>query len=104
VSVPGVSGDGPRLEGRGSQDLGLALLVTRAIDLAHAAADGAGDEDITPNEIAAVIQKAIGVPSLGSETEAARRLREALDAVADGMPPDYTATLLQAALKACARG
>ena len=61
--------------------------------------DGAGDEEITPSEIAVAIGSALADPELGSGRERTRRfLGDALDAVADGMSPDYVAMILNAAL------
>jgi DNA polymerase III delta prime subunit len=71
-------------------------LIRRAIALANAAADGDGGEEITPSEIAELIRDAL----LSHELEARvrRYLNEALDAVSDGMPPDYTVMILYSAL------
>lgn len=63
--------------------------------LLDAAADGAGDEDVTPAEIAAEIAAALA-ESVG---EPRRLLAEALDALSDGLPGDHVETILQAALK-----
>jgi hypothetical protein len=73
------------------------LLIERAIALANAAADGAGDEEVTPSQIAVAIGDAIEALE-SSAMEVAARLRQASDAVADGMPPDYTAAILYSAL------
>ena len=65
-------------------------------------ADGAADDEITPTEIAEVIRDAME----SSELEAGGKVRiylgEALDAVSDGMPADYVAMILYAALGAAA--
>jgi hypothetical protein len=67
-------------------------------------ADSAGDEDLTPTEIAEVIRDARESAS-GDEHEKTRRyLDEALDAVTDGMPADYVAMILYAALGASQEG
>ncbi|HEX4212032.1 MAG TPA: hypothetical protein VIA06_01740 [Candidatus Dormibacteraeota bacterium] len=73
-------------------------LIREAIRLANAAADGAGDEEITPSEIAGVIRDALEEPDVASQDRVRRYLNDALDAVSDGMPPDYTAMILYAAL------
>jgi hypothetical protein len=73
-------------------------LIRRAIGLANAAADGAGDEEVTPSEIAEVIRDALEAPELTRDRQVVRYLQEALDAVSDGMPPDYTAMILYSAL------
>ena len=66
----------------------------------NAVADSAGDEELTPSEIAEVIRDAREAAS-GEENEKTRRyLDEALDAVTDGMPADYIAMILYAALGA----
>jgi hypothetical protein len=73
-------------------------LIREAIGLANAAADGAGDEEITPSEIAGVIRDALEQPEVAAQDHVRRYLNDALDAVSDGMPPDYTAMILYAAL------
>jgi hypothetical protein len=73
-------------------------LIRRAIGLANAAADGAGDEEVTPSQIAEVIRDALEAPELTRDRQVVRYLQEALDAVSDGMPPDYTAMILYSAL------
>lgn len=73
-------------------------LIRRAIGLATAAADGAGDEEVTPSEIAEVIRDALESPDLTRDRQVVKYLQEALDAVSDGMPPDYTAMILYSAL------
>jgi hypothetical protein len=57
-------------------------------------ADGAGDEEVTPSEIAEVIRDALEAPELTRDRRVVKYLQEALDAVSDGMPPDYTAMIL----------
>ncbi|HEX6548941.1 MAG TPA: hypothetical protein VF134_09385 [Candidatus Dormibacteraeota bacterium] len=82
---------------------GAAELIRRAIALVNAAADGADDEELTPSVIAEVIRDAREAPDLGrlaGHERAQRFLGEALDAVADGMPADYVAMILYAALGA----
>ncbi len=73
-------------------------MIRRAIGLANAAADGAGDEEVTPSEIAEVIRDALESPELTRDRQVVKYLQEALDAVSDGMPPDYTAMILYSAL------
>lgn len=65
--------------------------------------DGAGDEEITPSEIAEVILSARRAPDLDGLPDRERVLRflgDALDAVADGMSAEYVAMILYAALGA----
>jgi len=73
-------------------------LIRRAIVLANAAADGAGDEEVTPSEIAEVIRDALESPELTRDRQVVKYLQEALDAVSDGMPPDFTTMILYSAL------
>jgi hypothetical protein len=61
-------------------------------------ADGAGDEEITPSEIAEVIRDALEVAGPDAEPRLRKFLSEALDGVSDGMPADYVAMSLYAAL------
>ena len=64
-------------------------------------ADGAGDDEVTPSEIAGQIRDAMEQSSTSSAPANVRRyLGEALDAVADGMPADHVAMILYAALGA----
>jgi hypothetical protein len=75
--------------------------------LLDAVSDGAGDEEITPSAIAEVIRDAREAPDLTGlpgETRVRRFLGEALDAVSDGMPADYAAMILYAALGAIRDG
>lgn len=77
--------------------------MRRALALLDAVVDGAGDEEITPTEIAAVISSAREAPDLESMLERDRvrgLLAEAQDAVADGMSADHVAMILHAALEA----
>ncbi len=69
-----------------------------AIALANAAADGADDEELTPSELAELIRDALDAPTLVDDKVVVRYLHEALDAVSDGMPADYTAMILYSAL------
>ncbi len=67
----------------------------------NAVADGADDEEITPSEIAEVIRDAresCADSALGERERVLRFLGDALDAVSDGMPADYVALHLYAAL------
>ena len=78
-------------------------MIRQAIGLLNAAADGADDEEITPSVIAEVIRdarEAPGIESLPGRARVQNFLGEALDAVADGMPADYIALHLYAALGA----
>ncbi len=68
--------------------------------LVNAAADGAGDEEVTPSEIAEVIRDAMEATSAAELPRVRRFLGEALDAVSDGMPADFVAMILYAALGA----
>jgi hypothetical protein len=73
--------------------------IRRAIALVNAVADEAGDEEITPTEIAEAIRDCLEqVPNVR------RYLGEALDAVSDGMPADFVAMTLYAALGALREG
>lgn len=53
---------------------------------------------MTPSELAESIRDALESPQLQSDPRVIRYLHEALDAVSDGMPPDYTAMTLYSAL------
>lgn len=77
--------------------------VREAIRLVDAAADGADDDAITPSEIAAEIRDALEMAD-DLPPRVRKYLLEALDAVSDGMPADYTAMALRAALGALAEG
>ena len=46
-----------------------------------------------------MIREALGAVDVHAEPVVAQRLHDALDAVSDGMPPDYTARLLYGALQ-----
>ena len=74
--------------------------IRKAIALINAVEDGAGDEEITPTEIAEAIRDCLELP----ETAVRRYLGEALDAVSDGMPADFVAMTLYAALGALQEG
>jgi len=79
--------------------------IRKAIALVNAVADGAGDEEITPTEIAEAVRDCL---ELGAEIDqrsnVRRYLGEALDAVSDGMPADFVAMTLYAALGALGEG
>jgi hypothetical protein len=78
-------------------------VIREAIRLLNAVSDDADDEEITPSMIAEVIRdarEAPGIDSLPGCDRVQKFLGEALDAVADGMPADYIALHLYAALGA----
>jgi hypothetical protein len=79
-------------------------LIRSGIDLVNAVADGAGDEEITPSEIAEMIRDALEEVGPEGDPRLRRFLNEALDAVSDGMPADYVAMSLYAALGAMQKG
>ncbi len=86
---------------------GAAALIRRAISLLNAASDGANDEEVTPTAIAEVIRDAREARALepaARDDRVQRFLGEALDAVSDGMPADYVAMILYAALGALREG
>ena len=68
-----------------------------------AAADGAGDEDVTPAQIAAEVRAALEVGGGHSSDTAQKLLREALDAVSDGLSAEHVSVALNAALLALER-
>jgi hypothetical protein len=74
--------------------------ISQAIRLVNAVADGAGDEEVTPTQVAAEIRRAIAACRDDRQSPALSYLREAVDAVSDGMPADYVAMRLYAALGA----
>jgi len=67
-------------------------------------ADGAGDEDITPTEIAEAIRDCLELKEIDTIANVRQYLGEALDAVSDGMPADFVAMTLYAALGALQEG
>lgn len=77
--------------------------VREAIRLVDATADGADDDAIGPSEIAGEIRDAIEA-SDDLAPRVRKYLLEALDAVSDGMPADYVAMALRAALGALSEG
>jgi hypothetical protein len=78
--------------------------IRKAIALINAVADGAGDEEITPTEIAEAIRDCLELRAVEHVANVRRYLREALDAVSDGMPADFVAMTLYAALGALQEG
>ena len=70
--------------------------IRRAIGLLEAVSDGADDGEIGPSDIAEAVRDALENADL--PPQARRFLNEALDAVSDGMPGDYVAMGLYAAL------
>jgi hypothetical protein len=78
--------------------------IRKAIAVVNAAADGAGDEEITPTEIAEAIRDCLELPEIGTIPNVRKYLGEALDATSDGMPADFVAMTLYAALGALREG
>jgi hypothetical protein len=78
--------------------------IRRAIALINSVADGAGDEEITPTEIAEAIRDCLELTDIDRVPIVRRYLVEALDAVSDGMPADFVAMTLYAALGALREG
>jgi hypothetical protein len=78
--------------------------IRRAIALINSVADGAGDEEITPTEIAEAIRDCLELSDVDRVPNVRRYLGEALDAVSDGMPADFVAMTLYAALGALQEG
>ena len=72
--------------------------IRRAIALVNSVSDGPADEEITPSEIAEAVRDAIESAPGEISPAALKYLGEALDAVSDGMPGDYVAMSLYAAL------
>ena len=70
----------------------------------NAVADGAGDEDITPTEIAEAIRDCLELTQVDQVPNVRKYLGESLDAVSDGMPADFVAMTLYAALGALQEG
>ena len=69
-----------------------------------AVSDGPTDQEITPSEIAEAVRDAIEAAGDELPPQALRYLDEALDAVSDGMPADYVAMSLYAALGVLGEG
>jgi hypothetical protein len=78
--------------------------IRKAIAIINAVEDGAGDEEITPTEIAEAIRDCLELKEVDSAPNVRRYLGEALDAVSDGMPADFVAMTLYAALGALQEG
>jgi hypothetical protein len=78
--------------------------IRQAIALINAVEDGAGDEEITPTEIAEAIRDCLELSDVDRVPNVRRYLGEALDAVSDGMPADFVAMTLYAALGALQEG
>jgi hypothetical protein len=78
--------------------------IRKAIGLINAVEDGAGDEEITPTEIAEAIRDCLELSDVDRVPNVRRYLGEALDAVSDGMPADFVAMTLYAALGALQEG
>ncbi len=78
--------------------------IRRAIALINSVSDGAGDEEITPTEIAEAIRDCLELAEIDQVANVRRYLGEALDAVSDGMPADFVAMTLYAALGALREG
>ncbi len=78
--------------------------IRRAISLVNSVADGAGDEEITPTVIAEAVRDCLELEEIDSVPNVRRYLGEALDAVSDGMPADFVAMTLYAALGALREG
>jgi len=79
-------------------------MIRKAIALVNAVADGAGDEEITPTEIAEAIRDCLEMRYADRVANVRKYLGEALDAVSDGMPADFVAMTLYAALGALQEG
>jgi hypothetical protein len=78
--------------------------IRKAIAFINAVEDGAGDEEITPTEIAEAIRDCLELREVDDVANVRRYLGEALDAVSDGMPADFVAMTLYAALGALQEG
>jgi hypothetical protein len=72
--------------------------------LVNAIADGAGDEELTPTEVAEAIRDCLELRQVDQVPNVRKYLGEALDAVSDGMPADFVAMTLYAALGALQEG
>jgi len=77
-----------------------AARIRIAIAMVNSVADEAGDEEITPSEIAEAIRDCLELTEVDETPNVRRYLGEALDAVSDGMPADFVAMTLYAALGA----
>ena len=83
---------------------GAAERIRKAIALVNSVADEAPDEDITPSEIAEAIRDCLELNEIDAVPNVRRYLGDALDAVSDGMPAEYVAMTLYAALGALREG
>jgi len=81
-----------------------AARIRKAIAVVNAVADGAGDEEITPTEIAEAIRDCLEMEEVSDVPNVRKYLGEALDATSDGMPADFVAMTLYAALGALQEG
>jgi len=86
------------------QGRSAAERIRKAIAVVNAVVDGAGDEEITPTEIAEAIRDCLELKDVDGVPNVRRYLGEALDAVSDGMPADFVAMTLYAALGALQEG
>src|SRR6266849_6768574 len=77
--------------------------IRKAIALVNAVADGAGDEELTPTEMAEAIRDCLELREIAPGSNVRKYLGEALDATSDGMPADFVAMTLYAALGALER-
>ena len=89
-----------RSEGNGGTAGSAAERIRKAIALVNSVADDAGDEEITPTEIAEAIRDCLELSQIDEVPKVRHYLGEALDAVSDGMPADFVAMTLYAALGA----
>ncbi len=80
--------------------MAAAERIRKAIAVVNAAADGAGDEEITPTDIAEAIRDCLELSETDAVPMVRKYLGEALDATSDGMPADFVAMTLYAALGA----
>jgi hypothetical protein len=85
-------------------DRAAARRIRKAIALVNSVADGADDEDVTPTEIAEAIRDCLELKEIDAVANVRQYLGEALDAVSDGMPADFVAMTLYAALGALQEG
>ncbi len=93
-------GNRPRSNGPAAGAGGAADRIRRAIALVNSAADDAGDEEVTPTAIAEAIRDCLELEEVDDVPNVRKYLGEALDAVSDGMPADFVAMTLYAALGA----
>ncbi len=84
--------------------MSVADRIRKAIAVVNDASDGAGDEEITPTEIAEAILDCLEMPETAPMPMVRKYLGEALDATSDGMPADFVAMTLYAALGALQEG